>query len=93
MHKIGQSRGFLDRLLGPLLKTSLLLMKNLLKPLAKSILIPLGLAAPVSAIVIGSTKGILLKDLFIPKPLYKPLGSCLLSDKFRFFTIPHFRFW
>ena len=49
MHKIGQSRGFLDRLLGPLLKTSLLLMKNLLKPLAKSILIPSGLAAPVSA--------------------------------------------
>ena len=49
MHKIGQSKGFLDRLLGPLLKTSLLLMKNLLKPLAKSILIPLGLAAPVSA--------------------------------------------
>ena len=45
MHKIGQSRGFLGRLLGPLVKTGLPLMENLLKPLAKSVLIPLGLAA------------------------------------------------
>ena len=45
MHKIGQSGGFLGRLLGPLLKTGLPLMKNVLKPLAKSILIPLGLTA------------------------------------------------
>ena len=49
MHGIGQSGGYLDRLLGPLLKPSLLLMKNLLKPLAQSVLIPLGLTAPVSA--------------------------------------------
>ena len=33
LHKIGQSEGFLDRLLGPLLKTSLPLLKNVLKPL------------------------------------------------------------
>ena len=45
MNKIGQSRGFLGRLLGPLVKTGLPLMKNLLKPLAKSVLIPLGLAS------------------------------------------------
>ena len=32
LHKIGQSRGFLGRLLGPLLKTGLPLMKNLVKP-------------------------------------------------------------
>ena len=49
LHKIGQSGGFLDRLLGPLLKTGLLLMKNVLKPLAKSILIPLGLTSAASA--------------------------------------------
>ena len=48
-YKIGQSRGILDRLLGPLLKTGLPLMKNVLKPLAKSILIPLGLTATASA--------------------------------------------
>ena len=49
MHKIGQSRGFLGRLLGPSLRTGLPLIGNVLKPLAKSILIPLGLTAAVSA--------------------------------------------
>ena len=50
MHKIEQSGGFLGRLLGPLLKTGLPLMKNVLKPLAKSVLIPLGLTAASAAI-------------------------------------------
>ena len=45
MHKIEQSGGFLGRLLGPLLKTGLPLMKNVLKPLAKTVLIPFGLTA------------------------------------------------
>ena len=49
MHKIGQSGGFLDRVLGPLLKTGLPLIGSLLKPLAKSILIPLALTAAASA--------------------------------------------
>ena len=49
-HKVGQSRGFLDKLLGPLLKTGLSLTKNVLKPLAKSVLIPLGLTAAASTI-------------------------------------------
>ena len=49
LHKIEQSRGFLRRLLGQLLKTGLPLIKNVLKPLAKSILIPLGLTAVASA--------------------------------------------
>ena len=44
-----QSGGFLGRLLGPLLKTGLPLIKNIIKPLAKSILIPLGLIAAASA--------------------------------------------
>ena len=43
MHKTGQSGGFLWSLLGPLLKTGLPLMTNLLKPLAKNILITLWL--------------------------------------------------
>ena len=38
-----QLGGFLGRLLGPLLKTGLPLIKNLIKPLAKSVLISLGL--------------------------------------------------
>ena len=45
MHKIGQSWGFLSRLLEPLLKSGLPLVENALEPLAKSILIPLGLIA------------------------------------------------
>ena len=46
---MGQLRGFLGRLLGPLLKTGFLLIKNVLKPLAISVLIPLGLTATASA--------------------------------------------
>ena len=49
MHKIGQSGGFLGRLLEPLLKTDLPLIGNVLKPLTKRILIPLGLTAAASA--------------------------------------------
>ena len=47
--KIGQSGGFLHRLLGPLLKTGLPLIGNVLKPLAKSVLIPFGLTAAATA--------------------------------------------
>ena len=49
MFKIVQLRGFLGRFPGPLLKTSLPLMKNILKPLATSVLISLGLTAATSA--------------------------------------------
>ena len=44
-----QSGGFLGRLLGPLLKTGLRLIKNVIKQLAKSVLIPLGLTVAASA--------------------------------------------
>ena len=49
MHKIGQSGGFLGRLLGLLLKTGLPLIGIVVKLLAKSVLIPLGLTASASA--------------------------------------------
>ena len=57
--KIIQSGGFLGRLLGPLLKTGLPLIKNVIKPLAKSALIPLGLTAAASAADAGIHKKIL----------------------------------
>ena len=57
--KIIQSGGFLGRLLGPLLKTGLPLIKNVIKPLAKSVLIPLGLTAAASAADAGIHKKIL----------------------------------
>ena len=54
-----QSGGFLGRLIGPLLKTGLSLIKNVIKPLAKSVLIPLGLIAAASAADAGIHKKIL----------------------------------
>ena len=54
-----QSGGFLGRLLGPLLKTELPLIKNVVKPLAKSLLIPLGLTAAASAADVAMHKKIL----------------------------------
>ena len=59
LSKMIQSGGFLGRLLGPLLKTGLPLMKNVIKPLAKSVLIPLGLTAAASAADAGIHKKIL----------------------------------
>ena len=49
MHKIRQSGGILGRLLEQFLKTELRLMKDVLKPLAKNVLIPLGLTTAASA--------------------------------------------
>ena len=59
LSKIAQSQGFLDRLLAPLPKTALHLMKNVLKPLAKSIFIRFGLTAAASAADAGIDKEIL----------------------------------
>ena len=49
LSRMVQSGGFLGRLLGPLLKNGLPLIKNVIKPLAKSVLIPLGLTVAASA--------------------------------------------
>ena len=56
LFKMIQSGGFLGRLLGPLLQTRLPLIKNVIKPLAKSVLIPLGLTAAASAADAGINK-------------------------------------
>ena len=49
LSKMIQSGGFLGRLLGPLLKTGSPLIKNVIKPLANGVLIPLRLTAVASA--------------------------------------------
>ena len=59
INKIIQSGGFLGKLLGPLLKTGLPLIKNVIKPLVKIVLIPLGLTAAASAADAGIHKKIL----------------------------------
>ena len=59
LSKIKQSGGFLGKLLGLVLKTGLPLIKSVIKPLAKSVLISLGLTAAVSAADAGIHKKIL----------------------------------
>ena len=49
MRKTGKSGGFLGRFLGQLLKAGLPLTGNVVKPLAETVLIPLGLTAAASA--------------------------------------------
>ena len=45
INKTIQSGDFLGKFLGPLLKTGLPLIKNVIKPLAKSVVIPLWVTA------------------------------------------------
>ena len=59
MSKMIKSRGFLGRRLGPLLKTGLPLIKNVIKPLPESVLILLALTAATSAADVGIHKKVL----------------------------------
>ena len=59
LYKMRQSGRFLGRLLGPLLKTRLRLIKDVIKPLDKSVLIPLGLTEAASAADAGIHKNVL----------------------------------
>ena len=56
LHKIGESGILLGRLLWPLLKTGLFLMKNLQKPLAKIVWMTSGLTAVASATAAAQNK-------------------------------------
>ena len=59
MHKVGQSAGFFGRIFAPFLKTGLTLMKIVIIPFAKSVLIPLGLTAAAWVADEGKHKKIL----------------------------------
>ena len=50
------SGGFLDKLLGTLLRAGLPLMKSVIKPLTKCVLVPLGLTVAASAADAGTHK-------------------------------------
>ena len=63
--KMIQSGEFLGRLLGPLLKTGLSFISNVIKPLAKSVLIPLELTAAASAAASAADAGIHKKNIRI----------------------------
>ena len=56
MHKIRQAGWFLSRFLGSLLKTGLFLIVNVLRPLVKNVLIPLGLIAAAAAAAAATHK-------------------------------------
>ena len=56
LSKMMQSGEFLGKIFGPLLKTGLPLMENVIKPLPKSVLIPLGLTAAATAADAGIHK-------------------------------------
>ena len=63
LSKMIQSGEFLGKLLGPLLKTGLPLTKKVITPLAKSVLIPLGLTATASAADAGIHKKVLDQEI------------------------------
>ena len=70
LHKIGQAGGFLGGLLRPSLKTWLPLIGYALKPLAKSVLIPLVLTEAASA-----------ADAAIPKKMFGYSKTILIISK------------
>ena len=60
--KIIKLDGFLGRLLGPLIKVGFLLIKNVIKPSPKSILIPLILTTAATAKGVGIYKKLLVGE-------------------------------
>ena len=54
LSKMMQSGGFLGRLSGPLFRTGLPLMKSIIKPLAKVVLVPLDLTAAAAAAAVDA---------------------------------------
>ena len=78
--KMIHSGRFLGKLLGPLLKTGLPLTKNVITPLAKSVLIPLGLTAAVSAADAGIHKKILGSGRHSSSALYNTV-TLIISNK------------
>ena len=82
--KTVQSEGLLGRFVGPLLKTSLPLIKNVLKVLDKSVLIPLGLTAAASTTDPGMHKkifGSLMKTLIVSNEEMEDIMRIWLIDK------------
>ena len=75
-----QSGRFLGRLLGSLLKTGLPLMKNVIKPLPKSVLIPFELTAVVSTADIGIHKKIIGSGKS-PLDLAKQTETLIISNE------------
>lgn len=83
LSKITQSSGFLGRLIVPLLIVGLPLKKNVLKPLAKCVLISLRLIALVSAVAAGVPKNARVwnSELVIPNEEMKDIMKQISPSK------------
>ena len=77
MDKIGKSGEIFGRLFGPLLKTGPLLMKNLLKSLARRVLIPIGLTAAAAA----ATDAAIHKKMFWSSTHPSHTTTLIISNK------------
>ena len=88
LSKMIQSGGSLGRLFGPLLKTKLPLIKNVIKPLAQSVLFLLGLTAAASAADLGIHKKLLRSgrrhsSSFVSSSAPKTTTLIILNDKMK----------
>ena len=81
LSKMIQSGGFLGKLLGPLLKTGLPLMKSVNTPLAKSVLIPLRRTAVASAADAGVIIRYIRCKFIKESPNWKRRISCKKKSK------------
>ena len=79
LHKIGQSGEFLGTHLGPLFKAGLPLIGNVLKPLAKSVLIQLGLTAVATNLAIHKMFGSETTTLIISNEEMKDIMKTINS--------------
>ena len=84
---MAQLGGFLGRLFGPLLKTGLPLMRNVVKPLSKSVLIPLGLTTEATTANLGMPKKVLVSGYpgmlaWRPLDLVKETTLAILMKKY-----------
>ena len=83
LSKIIQLSRFLGRLLGPLLQTGLPLMKNVPKPIAKSVLIQLGLTTTTLA-----ADAVILKKLISARTIAVIISNEEMGDVMKIIKFP-----
>ena len=83
LSKIIQLSRFLGRLLGPLLQTGLPLMKNVPKPIAKSVLIQLGLTTTTLAADV-----VILKKLISARTIAVIISNEEMGDVMKIIKFP-----
>ena len=83
LSKIIQLSRFLGRLLGPLLQTGLPLMKNVPKPIAKSVLIQLGLTTTTLAADV-----VILKKLISARTIAVIISNEEMGDVMKIIKVP-----